>query len=191
MVENGNSEGETPKEQDDLEDFSLEELFLEEEEEENLQIEPQLELLGCTVAKEEYGFGVLEVQEIIKYQPVTGIPRCPAYIKGVISLRGEIVPVLDLRERLGLEDDAPRDEPMIVVVRHKEEAAGFLVESITGVIKVNEKSLEPPPEIVAPDKAEFFKGVVHYQERLIAVLNVDRLLDIAGDFGSEGFGAPS
>ena len=191
MGRKGKKDGEPAKDQGDLENYSLEELFREDEEEESLEIEPQLELLGCTAGKEEYAFGVLEVQEIIKYQPVTYIPRCPAYIKGVISLRGEIVPVLDLQGRLGLEDASPRREPMIVVVRHQDEGAGFLVESITGVVKVDEKSLEPPPEIVAPDRAEFLKGVVHHQERLLAVLNIDRLLDIAGDFGSESFlGSP-
>jgi purine-binding chemotaxis protein CheW len=131
---------------------------------------------------EEYAFGVGEIREIIRYQPVTPIPRCPDYILGLISLRGEIVPVIDMKRRLSLGEASVEGEPMIVIVSRGEESVGFLVENISGIIRVPEDALEETPDIVPPDKAEFLRGVVQSGERLVTLLNTGRLLDVEADF---------
>jgi purine-binding chemotaxis protein CheW len=159
--------------------------FFDEDEDENGPAEglqAQIELLAFVVGDEEYAFGVGEIREIIRYQPVTPIPRCPDYILGLISLRGEIVPVIDMKRRLSLGEASVEGEPMIVIVSRGEESVGFLVENISGIIRVPEDALEETPDIVPPDKAEFLRGVVQSGERLVTLLNTGRLLDVEADF---------
>jgi purine-binding chemotaxis protein CheW len=158
-----------------------EDAWMEDEEEEAEAQETRIELLSFTAGDEEFALSVFEVKEIINYQPVTVIPRCPEYIIGVISLRGEIIPVLDLKKRLGIGGAAPGGEPMIVIVAQGDEAAGLLVDGITGMIIIRESEVEVTPDVVSPEKAEFFRGVVRSGERLATILNVDRILDVSGD----------
>lgn len=142
----------------------------------------RVELLCCGVGEEVYALRVEEVREIIKFQPVTCIPRCPEYLVGVISLRGEIIPTLDLKGRLGLGRTSLAPEPMIVIVRHREEPVGLLVEKVLGIIKVAPEEVETVPGVISPDKAVFLKGVVRAPEHLVAILNRESFLDVAGDF---------
>ncbi len=147
------------------------------------QAAPSLEILSFHAGEEEYAFNVMEIREIIRQEKITAIPRCPDYILGIISLRGEIVPVIDLKRRLDLKGGGQTaEEPMIVVIQHGEESAGFLVERVSGIVRVEEREVEPPPEVISPDKAEFLEGVVRSQEGLVAILKVEKLLDVAQDF---------
>ncbi len=165
-----------------LRDADAEDFLWEDDEGEHIDTESRFKLLSFTVGNEEYALNVHEVREIIKYQSVTTIPRCPDYILGIISLRGEIVPVLDLRRRLGLGRTESADESMIIIASHKSEPAGLLVQSIQGILVVKEADIEVTPDVVSPEKAEFFHGVIRAHERLSTILNLDHLLDIAGDF---------
>ncbi len=152
------------------------------ESEEKEKTEAKIELLSFGVSEEEYAFPIAEVSEIIKYQAITVIPRCPDYILGIISLRGEIIPIFDLNRRLGLGDTSLAEEPIIIIVHSGTESAGFLVERIMGILKVTTRDFEVTPEVVSPEKAEYFKGVVRFSERLATVLNIERLLDMSEDF---------
>lgn len=147
---------------------------------------PKVELLSFTAGEELYALDVSEVREIIRLQPVTSVPRCPEYILGVISLRGEIVPVIDLRARLSLGPGARETEPMIIVVRWRDEPVGLLVQDINGIVRVAETDVETTPEVVSPDKAEFLKGVVRSGDRLAAILNLEPLLETGGDLEGGG-----
>jgi purine-binding chemotaxis protein CheW len=142
----------------------------------------RLELLSFSTGGEEYAVGVFEVREIIRGHAVTVIPRCPPYLLGVISLRGEIVPVLDLRLRLGLGSRGEEGEPMMVVVRSGQDTAGLLVERIVGMLQVPEADVQTTPEVVDPPKAEFFRGVVRTGDRLVTIIDVERVLRIREDF---------
>jgi purine-binding chemotaxis protein CheW len=161
-------------------------LLWDDEEEEQEDRESRLELLCFAVGEEQYALNVFEVREIIKYQPVTVIPRCPQYILGVISVRGEIIPVIDLKRRLRLSGSTPTDETMIIIVHRGEEPVGVLVDSVRGIVIKRENEVETTPEVVSPEMTEFFKGVIQLGDGLATVLNITELLDVHGDFKAPG-----
>jgi purine-binding chemotaxis protein CheW len=136
------------------------------------------ELLGFMLADEEYALDILEIKEIIRLQTITAVPRTPDYLKGIITLRGVIVPVFDLRRRLGLDAAGHGQHTRIVVVYRGDEFAGMIVDSITQVMRVGVKEIEPPPPTIGAVEAEFIKGVTRHQERLIILLNLARVLEV-------------
>lgn len=136
------------------------------------------ELLGFMLADEEYALDILEIKEIIRLQTITPVPRTPDYLKGIITLRGVIVPVFDLRSRLGLKEAEHGPRTRIVVVYRGDEFAGMIVDSITQVMRVSEDRIEPPPPTIGTVEAEFIKGVTRHQERLIILLNLSRVLNV-------------
>lgn len=138
------------------------------------------EFLGFMLADEEYALDILEIKEIIRPQTITTVPRTPEYLRGIITLRGVIVPVFDLRRRLGLRESEEGPGTRIVVVYWEEEFAGLIVDSITQVMRVAVGSIEPPPPTIGLVEAEFIRGVTRHQERLVILLNLKRVLDIRG-----------
>jgi purine-binding chemotaxis protein CheW len=138
----------------------------------------QAEFLGFMLADEEYALDILEIKEIIRLQDITVVPRTPGYLKGIITLRGVIIPVFDLRCRLGLDEAEHDSRTRIVVVYRGEEFAGLIVDSITQVMRVDLDAIEPPPPTIGIVEAEYIKGVTHIGERLIILLNLARVLDV-------------
>jgi len=136
------------------------------------------EFLGFMLDDEEYALDILEIKEIIRLQTITPVPRTPDYLKGIITLRGVIVPVFDLRSRLGLKEAGHGPRTRVVVVYRGDEFAGMIVDSITQVMRVSVDRIEPPPPTIGTVEAEFIKGVTRHQERLIILLNLARVLDV-------------
>lgn len=139
----------------------------------------QAELLGFMLADEEYALDVLEVREIIRLQPITAVPRSAAWVRGIVTLRGVIVPIFDLRRRLGLPPDEPGPDTRIVVSERGGEPAGLIVDRITQVLRVPHDRLEPPPQTIATADAEYLRGVVRLEDRLVILLNLARVLESA------------
>lgn len=124
-----------------------------------------------------FGVDVLRVQEVIRAQPMTGVPRAADVVQGLINLRGQIVTAIDLRTRLGL---SPRDlaiPAMNVVVRTDDGPVSLLVDEIGDVIEVEEASLAPAPETLDPDTADAIVGVLKLEDGLLLVLDVDRVVE--------------
>lgn len=150
------------------------------------------------LAEEWYGLDIGVVQEIIAWQPVTRVPRAPADVEGIINLRGHIIPVVDLRRRFGLEPAAPGREARIVVAELGERVVGLRVDGVSEVLRVPAGAIEPPTTAMAGIDSDFIRGVAKTEDRLIILLNPQRLL---GDGGQpEGspeavipgeFGAPA
>ncbi len=138
-------------------------------------------LLGFMLSDEEYVIDILEIKEIVRLQPITEVPRVPGYLKGIVTLRGVIVPIFDLRSRLGLKEIAYGPDTRIVVVYRGEEYAGLIVDSITQVMQVKAESIEPPPPTIGVVEAEYIKGVTRYRDRLVIVLNLERVLDVKAE----------
>jgi purine-binding chemotaxis protein CheW len=141
--------------------------------------EARTELLGFMLSNEEYALDILEIKEIVRLQPVTPVPRSPAWLKGIVTLRGVIVPIFDLRSRLGLEEIPYGADTRIVVVNRGEELAGLVVDSITQVVRIDAGAVEPPPQTIGGVEAEFLRGVARYRDRLVILLNLDRVLEVA------------
>jgi purine-binding chemotaxis protein CheW len=137
-----------------------------------------LQLVGFVIGKELFGVDILMVQEIIRETPITPIPNSPDFIEGVINLRGNIIPVIDLRRRLNLRDTAvPDGQTWIMILNVSGRVTGFIVDSVTQVLKVASNSIKPPPDIVVSGlQSQYITGVCRIDQRLLILLDFNRIL---------------
>jgi purine-binding chemotaxis protein CheW len=137
-----------------------------------------MQLVGFVIGKELFGVDILMVQEIIRETPITPIPNSPDFIEGVINLRGNIIPVIDLRKRLNLQDlIAPAGQLWIMILNVNGRITGFIVDSVTQVLKVPSNSIKPPPDIVVSGlQSQYITGVCRIDKRLLILLDFNRIL---------------
>lgn len=138
--------------------------------------------LTFVLATEEYAVDILRVQEIKGWNKVTTIPNTPEYICGVINLRGTIVPIIDLRLRFNLEHLEYGQMTVVVVVKvlsqnGKERIMGIVVDAVSDVYDVAEADIKPPPDFGSVITTEFVKGLATVDEKMVIVLDIDRLLN--------------
>lgn len=136
-----------------------------------------LQLASFKLANEEYAVDIGAVQEIVRMSSITRVPRAPSFVEGVVNLRGKIVPVIDLRLRFGLANVEATKSTRIVIVQVAGKTVGLIVDSVREVLRLDSEAVSPPPEMVASGvDAAFFKGVGQLGERLIILLDLQRLL---------------
>lgn len=157
--------------------------------EERQAVEASEHLATFFLASEEYGVDVRLVQEIIRVSEITPVPRAPGFIKGVISLRGRIIPVVDLKRKLNLgEVDVKARAARIAVVKVRERLIGLLVDGASQVLRVPLTRIEPAPEEVVEIDANYIRGVAKLEERLIILMDLPKILALelkaAGEEGS-------
>ncbi len=140
--------------------------------------EKLMQLVGFVIGREMFGVDILMVQEIIRETPITPIPNAPDFIEGVINLRGNIIPVIDLRRRLNLRHaGAPDGNIWIMILNVEGRVTGFIVDSVTQVLKVPANSIKPPPDIVVSGlHSQYITGVCRIDQRLLILLDFDRIL---------------
>jgi purine-binding chemotaxis protein CheW len=126
-----------------------------------------------------FGIDVLRVQEVLRCQPMTGVPLASEVIEGLINLRGQIVTAIDLRRRLGLAPRPAGELPMNLVVRTEDGAVSLLVDEIGDVLDVDPAAFERPPDNLDPAARDLVRGVYKLADRLMLVLDVDRAVDVA------------
>lgn len=142
-----------------------------------------VQLISFSIGSERFGVEILVIQEIIMMSSITEIPNSPDFVEGVINLRGNIIPVLDLRKRLRLRG-APRTEGFkpgtrILVVEIDESVTGFIVDSVAKVITVPTSRISPPPDIVvAGVQSQYISGVVHLDEGILIILDFRKILSV-------------
>lgn len=134
-----------------------------------------LQLVTFKLGSEEFGVDILKVQEIIKMMNVTKIPNAPVFIEGVINLRGKIIPIVDLRKRLGFEDHEFDKSTRIIVVELDGLVLGFIVDSVSEVLRIPEDTIEPPPSMVAGIESEYIEGVGKLDDRLLILLELKKI----------------
>jgi purine-binding chemotaxis protein CheW len=145
--------------------------------EERKAVEATEHLATFFLSGEEYGVDVRLVQEIIRVSEITQVPRAPGFIKGVINLRGRIIPVVDLKRKLGLgEVSAEARTSRIVVVKVKDRLVGLLVDGASQVLKVPVASIEAAPEEVVEIDANYLRGVAKLEDRLIILMDLPKVL---------------
>ncbi len=145
--------------------------------EEQEAVEASEHLVTFLLADEEYGVDVRLVQEIIRVSAITPVPRAPEFIKGVINLRGRIIPVVDLRRKLGLGDvDEGSRRARVVVVRLRDRQIGVLVDGASQVLKVPVSVIEAAPEEVLSIAHTFIRGVAKLEKRLIILIALQEIL---------------
>ncbi|MFO0865162.1 MAG: chemotaxis protein CheW [Gemmataceae bacterium] len=124
------------------------------------------------------GLDVLEVQEVMREQPMTRVPLAPPAIRGLINLRGQIVVALDLRRRLGLPEGAPDQSRINVVVRTEEGAVSLMADDVDEVIEVSDDAFEHAPTTLSAATRELVSGVCKLEGRLLMILDLDKLLNL-------------
>ena len=138
--------------------------------------------LSFALGGEEYGVDILRVQEIRSWEPVSRIPNVPFYEKGVVNLRGSIVPIIDLRERFRLKLAEYNPLTVVVVLQtnddNKIRTMGVVVDSVSDVIAVEKNKIQDAPDFGAKISNEFINGLVSVNERMVMLLDVDKLLKL-------------
>lgn len=134
------------------------------------------QFLTFNLADEYYGVDILKVQEIKGYTTVTRIPNTPEYLKGVLNLRGTIVPIVDLRMKFGMGKTDPTPFTVMVVVNVRNRIMGFMVDAVSDVLDLNAKNIQPPPELGNSVDVNFVAGIGNSNDRLVTLLDIDRVL---------------
>jgi purine-binding chemotaxis protein CheW len=130
------------------------------------------------VGKYFFGIEVVRVQEVLRSQKMTMVPLAPAVIEGLINLRGQIVPALDMRRRLQLEPRAPDSVPMNVIVRTEEGAVSLIVDDIGDVLDLDPENIEQPPDNLAPEADGIIQSVYKLKDSLLLLLDTDSTIDV-------------
>lgn len=141
-----------------------------------------MQFLSFTLGNEEYGVDILRVQEIRSWEPVSRIPNVAAYEKGVVNLRGSIVPIIDLRERFNLGGAEYTPLTVVVVLQtgdgSKIRITGVVVDSVSDVVDVDKAVIQTVPDFGAKVSTEFISGLVSVNGRMVMLLDVDKLLKL-------------
>ncbi|MCU0588227.1 MAG: chemotaxis protein CheW [Syntrophobacteraceae bacterium] len=139
------------------------------------------QLVSFRIGDEEFGVDILMVQEIIRLPSITPIPNAPGFILGMINLRGRIIPVIDLRQRLRIRGTTRGENDRrsrILIVEMLTHITGFIVDSVSEVMKVADEEIEPTPHLVASSiNADYIRGVIKMPSRLIMLLDFSRILN--------------
>ncbi|MCW7542143.1 chemotaxis protein CheW [Aquabacterium sp. A7-Y] len=134
------------------------------------------EYLTFRLGNEEYGIDILKVQEIRGYEEPTHIANSPAFIKGVVNLRGVIVPIVDLRMRFGCEKVEYNDFTVTIILNVKNRVVGAVVDAVSDVMEINSEAIKPAPEMSSVVDARFITGLGQVGERMLILLDIESLI---------------
>lgn len=138
----------------------------------------EIKVIVFKLGEEEYGIEVDKVQTIERMLPITRVPKTYSFVKGVINLRGVVIPVIDLRGRFGLPEAEFTDQSRIIIVVANEMEVGFIVDSANDVIDLNSDTIDSPPDVVGGVKAKYLQGVARISDnRLLVMLNLSEVLN--------------
>lgn len=144
------------------------------------------------LAREEYGLEILKVRELIGLMEITRVPKAPPHVRGVINLRGKVIPVVDLRLKFGMDPTDPTSQTVIIVVQLSAEngglTMGILVDEVLEVRAITAEDIEPPPNLQGEVTSSFVRGVGKADKRVIFLLDIDRVLSQTERRDVEGVG---
>lgn len=151
----------------------------------NLQISTERQLILFSLGKGNYGIPIEHVFEIKKMEEITVVPKAPKFIEGVINLRGNVVPIVDLRKRFGMEKIEITKRTKIIIVEIKKRQFGLIVDAVAEVITLSHDQIEPSLPTVSGLKAEFINGIGKLNDKLIIILDISRILQSTEDIKVE------
>lgn len=137
---------------------------------------PQVELLTMLVGNETYALAVNDVEEIVELRSITPVPNAPPPVAGIVSVRGTIVAILDVRERLGASPPQPDADPRLVIVKDRGGLAGFAVDRVSRVLKCDPAELEPAPSLGSEESPGALRGMVRRGDQVISLIDLEKLL---------------
>jgi purine-binding chemotaxis protein CheW len=132
-------------------------------------------LVTFKIEEEEFGVDILTVETIIRMTEITKIPNAPDFVEGVINLRGMIIPIVDFRKRFNMQPKDEGKDTRIIVTNVNGTQMGFIVDSVSEVIRLPVSSIEPPPPIVSGIEADYIEGVGKLDDRMLILINIEKL----------------
>jgi len=142
--------------------------------ENNEQVER--EFLSFVLGKEQYALDIMSVKEIRGYESVTQIANSPNFIKGVINLRGDIVPIVDLRIKFGVGEATYNEFTIVIMLNVRERIVGIVVDAVSDVIKLGGDDIKPPPEFGVAFDTKFLHGLAEVNEAMVILVNIESLI---------------
>jgi purine-binding chemotaxis protein CheW len=148
--------------------------------------DPVLQWVTFKLDNETYGINVMQVQEVLRHSEIAPVPGAPDYVMGIINLRGNVVTVIDTRQRFGLQPDEISDQTRIVIIEAEGQVIGILVDSVSEVVYLRQSEIESTPNIGNEDSGRFIQGVCNKNDELLILVELDKLLtenewsDVAG-----------
>ncbi len=136
----------------------------------------ELQLVVFKLNSEEYGVPVQNVQEIIRMTEITTIPKTPAHVTGVINRRGDIIPIVDLKNFFELGSSETDEDSRIVVVEVGQEILGVIVDHVSEVLRLSTEAIEPPPRLSEKPEAAYFTGIGKLDQRLLMLLDLQKIV---------------
>ena len=136
------------------------------------------QFISFSVGEEEYGLELLRVKEVIRIREITWLPKAPSFVKGIINLRGDVIPIIDLRDKFGLEPKEATSTTRVIVVEVEGRLMGMVVDSASQVVRIPADQIDPPPPVLGGFSQEFITGVGKLEDKLIILLNADAVLTV-------------
>ena len=136
------------------------------------------QLISFTVGDEEYGLELLRVKEVIRVREITWLPKAPSFVKGIINLRGDVIPIIDLRDKFGLESREQTAQTRVIVVEVEGRLMGMVVDSASQVVRIPADQIDPPPPVLGGFSEAFITGVGKLDDKLVILLNADAILTV-------------
>ncbi len=135
-----------------------------------------IQVVSFKLGSEEYGVDIAQVQEINRMVAITHVPRAPLFMEGVINLRGQLIPIIDLRTRFGMPRAEHTKHTRIVVTEIGTKRVGMVVDSVSEVLRLDTDQIEPAPEMITGVETEYIRGVGKIEDRLIILLDLARII---------------
>jgi len=135
-----------------------------------------LQLVSFNIANEEFGVNILFVHEINRMLQITKVPNSPEFVDGVINLRGRVIPVIDLRAKLGLDRKEHDKNTRIIVVEVTGKTVGFIVDAVKEVLRIPKNITEAPPDLVSGVNSDYIMAVAKLEDRLITLIDLEKIL---------------
>ncbi len=132
--------------------------------------------LTFVMSSEEYGIEILKVREIIGMMDITSVPQTPDYMKGVINLRGKVIPIIDLRVKFSMTEQEHTQETCTIVVEVNDSLIGIIVDTVSEVVDVGDEEIEEAPHLGQEIDTNFIMGMGKLKEKLIILLDIDKVL---------------
>ena len=134
------------------------------------------ELISFRVGDQEYCVNIMAVREIRGWSPATSLPQTPGYMRGVINLRGAVLPIMDLAARLGMPMVEPTVRSVFIVVQAGDRTVGLLVDAVSDILSINDDMVQATPDVACDTVRSFIRGIISIEERMIGEISLDRIL---------------
>ncbi len=141
-------------------------------------VAPGREFVAFRINKQEFCVEIMSIREIRGWTQETVLPHAPEYVRGVINLRGTVLPIVDLAQRLGLGPTEPTARHVIVVAQLGTQLVGLLVEAVSDILTLNDEDVQPAPEVASDMVRDFMRGVVSIDERMINLVDLGNVLPV-------------